>query len=160
MSIGFLKLSILALYGSIFPSSRFHQSLWALGVFTALWTSMSVIGAICQCVPIESYWDDSIEGHCIEYAILQLISSVCNITTDFVILFLPIGQIRRLHVSKGKKRWIYLSLAMGGRYFGPGTHAWFYLKGALLTASLYQCLPCQYHSFCLCSPTRLGRSFL
>ncbi|KAG8159748.1 hypothetical protein KVR01_010385 [Diaporthe batatas] len=114
MSMAFLKLSILALYGSIFPSRRFHQCLWALGVFTVLWCLTSAIGSICQCVPVESFWDDSVEGHCIDFGILQLTCTICNITTDFIILFLPVGQIRRLHVSKAKKRWIHFSLAMGG----------------------------------------------
>lgn len=115
MSMGFLKLSILALYGSIFPSRRFHHSLWALGVFTVSWSLMSAIGAICQCIPIESFWDDSIEGHCIQYGILQLITTICNIIMDFIILFLPIRQVQKLHASKEKKRWIYFSFAMGGR---------------------------------------------
>lgn len=81
---------------------------------------MSVIGAICQCIPIESFWDDTIEGHCIEYGLLQLIATICNIITDFIILFLPVRQILRLHASREKKRWIYFSLAMGGRYVDPG----------------------------------------
>lgn len=116
-SMGFLKLSILALYGSIFPSHRFHYCLWALGIFIALWSLMSAIGAICQCIPIESYWDDSVEGHCMEYGILQFVATVCNIITDFITLFLPIRQVQRLHASREKKRWIYFSFAMGGRYF-------------------------------------------
>lgn len=120
MSMGFLKLSILALYGSIFPSRHFHHCLWALGIFTVLWSLMSVIGATCQCVPIESFWDDTVEGRCIEYGLLQLIATVCNIIMDFIILFLPVRQIQRLHASKEKKRWIYFSLAMGGRYVDPG----------------------------------------
>lgn len=115
MSMGFLKLSILALYGSIFLSRRFHHALWALGIFTVSWSLMVAIGAICQCLPIQSFWDDSIEGHCIQFGILQIIATVCNIITDFVILFLPIRQVRRLHASKEKKRWIYFSFAMGGR---------------------------------------------
>lgn len=118
-SMGFLKLSILALYGSVFPYRRFHYCLWALGTFITLWSLMSAIGAICQCIPIESFWDDSVEGHCMEYGILQFIATVCNIITDFIILFLPIRQIRRLHASKEKKRWIYFSFAMGGRYVYP-----------------------------------------
>lgn len=115
-SMGFLKLSILALYGSVFPSHRFHYCLWALGIFIALWSLMSAIGAICQCIPIESYWDDSVEGHCMEYGILQFVATVCNIITDFIILFLPIRQVQRLNASREKKRWIYFSFAMGGRY--------------------------------------------
>jgi hypothetical protein len=135
MSMGFLKLSILALYGSIFPSRRFHHCLWALGIFTALWSLMSVIGAICQCIPIESFWDDSIEGHCIQYGLLQFISTVCNIITDFIILFLPVRQIQRLHASKEKKRWIYFSLAMGGRYVDHEAQSWLLFEGTRLTTS-------------------------
>ncbi|KAL2277766.1 hypothetical protein FJTKL_15203 [Diaporthe vaccinii] len=48
------------------------------------------------------------------YGILQLTTTVCNIITDFIILFLPIRQVQRLHASKEKKRWIYFSSAMSG----------------------------------------------
>ncbi|KAG6368463.1 hypothetical protein INS49_002670 [Diaporthe citri] len=96
MSMGFLKLSILALYGSIFPYRRFRHCLWALGVFTLSWSLMSATGAICQCIPIESFWDDSLEGHCIQYGILQLVTTVC------------------CYGAAQKKRWIYFSFAMGG----------------------------------------------
>lgn len=76
---------------------------------------MSAIGAICQCLPIESFWIDSIEGYCIEYGILQLIATACTIITDFIILLLPIRQIRKLHASNEKKRQIYFAFAMGSR---------------------------------------------
>lgn len=58
-----------------------------------------------------------------EYGILQFIATVCNIITDFIILFLPVRQVNKLHASKDKKRWIYFSFAMGGRYVCP-LHLW------------------------------------
>lgn len=122
-SVAFLKLSILALYASIFPNRRFHFWIWVMGVFTISWALMSAIGAICQCIPVESFWDESISGHCIQYGYLQLIATLCNIITDFIILLMPTPLVRRLHTSKENKRLLHFSFAMGGRYVGaPHEH--------------------------------------
>ncbi|KAI0434046.1 hypothetical protein F5Y09DRAFT_338162 [Xylaria sp. FL1042] len=77
LSMGFLKLSILSLYGSIFPSRRFHYCLWAVATFTFFWTAASVVGAIIQCLPIEYGWDKTIQGgKCWGYGALAL--AVCG----------------------------------------------------------------------------------
>ncbi|KUI61327.1 hypothetical protein VP1G_08505 [Cytospora mali] len=119
-SIAFLKLSILALYSSIFPNRRFNYWIRVVSGFIVSWALMSAIGAICQCMPVESFWDDSISGHCIKYGYLQFVATICNIITDFVILLMPIPLVRRLHTSKDNKRLLHFSFTMGGRH-GKGT---------------------------------------
>ncbi|KAI0107450.1 hypothetical protein GGR51DRAFT_570835 [Nemania sp. FL0031] len=114
LSMGFLKLSILSLYGSIFPSRRFHYCLWAVATFTLFWTVASVVGAIIQCLPIEYGWDKTIQGgRCWGYGALALAVCALNILSDFIILGLPVPLVLKLHVTAQKKRLIILTFAIG-----------------------------------------------
>lgn len=114
--MGFLKFSILKLYGSIFISRRFHACLWAVGAFVAGLTVSGAGVSIGQCVPIAFAWDPTIPGgSCVNYGLLVLIAGVLNVVTDLVILVLPIPSVLRLQISKQKKYLIIFTFAMGSR---------------------------------------------
>jgi hypothetical protein len=115
LGLGFIKGSVLALYGSIFPSRSFHVALWITAVFTLGWTLTSSLGAILQCVPVAKIHDPSLDGFCIHYGVLSLVVGVLNIVTDFLILGLPVPLVLRLNASTEKKRVILLTFAAGSR---------------------------------------------
>ncbi|KAG6358972.1 hypothetical protein INS49_012492 [Diaporthe citri] len=114
LSMGFLKFSILKLYGSIFISRRFHYCLWAVHAFVAGLTISAAGVSIGQCTPIAYGWDQTIPGgSCVNYGLLVLIAGVLNVVTDLVILILPIPSVLRLQISKQKKHLIIFTFAMG-----------------------------------------------
>lgn len=114
--MGFLKFSILKLYGSIFISRRFHYCLWAVEAFVAGWTISAAGVSIGQCTPISYGWDQEIPGgSCVNYGLLVLVAGVLNVVTDLVILVLPIPSVLRLQISKQKKYLIIFTFAMGSR---------------------------------------------
>ncbi|POS80965.1 hypothetical protein DHEL01_v200638 [Diaporthe helianthi] len=114
LSMGFLKSSILRLYGSIFISRRFHACLWAVGAFVAGWTISAAGVSIGQCTPIAYGWDQTIPGgSCVKYGLLVLVAGVLNVVTDLIILVLPIPSVLRLQISKQKKYLIIFTFAMG-----------------------------------------------
>lgn len=115
--MGFIKLSILAFYGSIFPLRRFRYALWAVAIFTGAWILTATFAGIFQCVPVEYGWDRTIEGgYCIKYGRVVLVVSVTNIVTDFIILLMPINPVRGLQMSPQKKKLVLLTFALGSRY--------------------------------------------
>jgi hypothetical protein len=74
-----------------------------LWVILATWVSYS-IAVMFQCVPFAFNWDKTIpEGRCFNFALFSHSSSVPNIVTDIVILFLPIRTLIDLKVSTGRK---------------------------------------------------------
>ncbi|KAI1417948.1 hypothetical protein F5Y13DRAFT_199079 [Hypoxylon sp. FL1857] len=110
----FIKLSMLALYGRIFPQQSFRIWLWSIGVFLVAWAISGSFSAIFQCTPISFYWNPvEDDGFCINYGLQMLISSIINIITDFVILLLPVPLIWKLHTTKQKKRLLILTFALG-----------------------------------------------
>jgi hypothetical protein len=114
--MAFLKLSVLAFYGSIFSTSKpFIRSLWVMAVFIAGWGLSASLGAIAQCVPIARAYDASLHGYCINYGQLSLVVTVCNVVTDILIIALPIPLVLRLHATKHRKNVIILTFATGSR---------------------------------------------
>ncbi|KAI1653501.1 hypothetical protein F4813DRAFT_255341 [Daldinia decipiens] len=117
ISLGFIKLSILRLYGSIFQSWRFHCCLWIFAVLMIAFHLTASIIDIFQYRPVAFSWDLTIgNGTCINYGLLYvLLTRIVNIITDFIIILCaPIPLILRLHTSKQKKRLLIFTFAMGG----------------------------------------------
>lgn len=113
--MGFLKLSILSLYGSIFTQSKtFHRCLWVVTVFIIGWTLTASQGAFLQCVPIEKAYKSSVDGYCIHLGRLSLVVGICNVVTDFIIIALPLPLVLKLHTSAQKKLVISATFAAGG----------------------------------------------
>lgn len=114
--MGLIKLSLLAMYGSIFPQRKFHWALWLTAFLVISWVIYGSLTGILECVPIEALWDTSIkDAKCIEYGTLVVAAGVHNILLDFIILTLPIPMVWRLSMSKQKKRMLMFTFAMGGR---------------------------------------------
>ncbi|KAI1334249.1 hypothetical protein F5Y15DRAFT_402454 [Xylariaceae sp. FL0016] len=113
LAMGFLKFSILSLYGSIFPSRTFHRYLWGLVVFITGWMLTSSLGAFIQCVPVAKAYDDSLDGYCIHYGKLSLVVGICNVITDFIIVAMPFPLVLKLNTSSEKKRIILITFAAG-----------------------------------------------
>jgi hypothetical protein len=77
------------------------------------WLIAQVILSAVPCIPVQYFWDKTIEGYCPDSTPERWMSSVGNIVTDFVILLLPVPVIWRLRIAKGQK------LALGA-VFGLG----------------------------------------
>ncbi|KAI0157907.1 hypothetical protein GGR52DRAFT_180575 [Hypoxylon sp. FL1284] len=111
----FIKLSILSLYGTIFRSKRFNYCLWAVSTAVLGWAITISLCSILQCKPIAFGWDETVPGgFCIQYGVVSIIAGVLNITTDIVILLLPVPIVWRLHISSKKKWLLSFTFGMGG----------------------------------------------
>ncbi|KUI56623.1 hypothetical protein VP1G_04044 [Cytospora mali] len=116
--MGLIKISLLAMYGSIFPQQRFRWVLWFTAFLVVSWVIYGSLTGILQCVPVQALWDTSItNAHCITYGTLVIVAGVQNILLDFIILTLPIPMIWRLSMSKQKKNMLIFTFAMGGSAF-------------------------------------------
>ncbi|KAI0413545.1 hypothetical protein F5X98DRAFT_351794 [Xylaria grammica] len=110
-----LKLSILSLYRTLFGSSRtFRLCTWAVGALVAEWFLQVVLATNLQCVPLSASWDPDAGGTCINYGVEALVAYIINISTDIIILSMPIPLVLRLNTSKTQKRRLIISFAAGG----------------------------------------------
>lgn len=115
--MGFVKFSILAMFGSIFPQRGFRWCLWAVAAFMAGWVIVGTVVSAVQCDPVEFNWDVTIPGgSCINFGLFATLQGVWNVITDFIILIMPIPLVLKLKLSSQKKALVILTFALGGRY--------------------------------------------
>ncbi|KAI1479680.1 hypothetical protein F4774DRAFT_425801 [Daldinia eschscholtzii] len=115
LSLLFIKLGILRLYGTIFPSRTFRTLLWIFALLFITFHLVAIIVVILECIPIEYSWDMTIQGgHCVNSGLYTFLAGIFNIITEFMILLSPIPYVLRLNTSKQKKMLLVFTFGMGG----------------------------------------------
>lgn len=97
MGLVLVKLSILALYASIFPTRGFRIAVSILSFVTIGWGIAVIVVSIFQCHQVRKAWDATVPGHCISTIDFFYGNALPNILTDVCILVLPIRSIWKLH---------------------------------------------------------------
>jgi hypothetical protein len=109
-----IKVSLLYLYGRIFPQQWFKRVLLATGAFLIMMTLSSLLVCILQCVPLSKMWNPAASGRCIEFGKFALAMSCLNVATDIFMLALPLPVVWGLQINRTKKWLVSLSFVMGG----------------------------------------------
>ncbi|KAH9863000.1 hypothetical protein J1614_010670 [Plenodomus biglobosus] len=108
------KTSVLLLYKRIFITSKF-QWLCVLALAVVIGSGVATtLATILQCVPLERSWNKTIEGTCIDNSKFWLANAVLNISTDVLVLALPIHEISKLHLKLQEKLMVYCLFFLGG----------------------------------------------
>ncbi|KAL9017481.1 MAG: hypothetical protein Q9185_005194 [Variospora sp. 1 TL-2023] len=103
------KLSLLLFLYRIFRVDRTFRILsWLLGAILTIWTTVSLLLCFFACKPIKASWVLSVQFEpttkCpIKPYDVKNIQGLCNIITDFALLFLPLPLVWKLRVSGRKK---------------------------------------------------------
>ena len=114
MAVAFPKFCVVILYLHVFTNKWTRIGSWvAIGLIAGTWFSYT-IATLFQCMPFAYNWDKSIEGgHCFDTLAFAHSSSVPNIFTDLLVVFLPIHTILDLKVSRGKRIGLFLIFMVG-----------------------------------------------
>ncbi|KAL2840138.1 hypothetical protein BJX68DRAFT_271841 [Aspergillus pseudodeflectus] len=97
------KWSILAMYYRIFPTRFMKWSTLVISVVVAMWWIACILVSVFGCHPIRKNWDLFAEGWCIDNVKVFIGKAVPNFTTDLIMLFLPINEVRKLHMKTTQK---------------------------------------------------------
>ncbi|UDD63472.1 hypothetical protein AFCA_010736 [Aspergillus flavus] len=97
------KWSILAMYYRMFPTRFMRWSTLAIGLVVTAWWLACIFVSVFGCHPIRRNWDPFVEGWCIDNVKGFIGKAVPNFTTDFVMLALPIMEVRKLHMKTTQK---------------------------------------------------------
>lgn len=112
-----VKCSILMLYYRIFrleePQKR---ALIALAVFIVIWALTAFFCSIFLCYPIESSWNPTIDGTCIDYGQVTLVIGILNVIVDFALLAIPIPIVWGLYMPTRRKFLLSLTFSVGCWY--------------------------------------------
>jgi hypothetical protein len=116
----FVKLSILSFFLRFSIDRAFRMAVYAVMFITVGYTIPNAFLFSYICRPIAFYWDWTIpNGVCLEDQKIFDAANIFNMTTDFLILLLPIWMLRPLRVPLLKKIGIALVLMTGGLYVLP-----------------------------------------
>lgn len=104
IGIGLTKVSILVFYHRIFGIVRsFRISCLVVTVIVVAFTIASVATSIFQCFPIQFAFDKSGEGSCINLGKFWFANAGYNISTDGIIVIMPLFVIKTLQLPKRTK---------------------------------------------------------
>jgi hypothetical protein len=67
-----------------------------------------------QCLPIEFFWNKNIPGTCIDSPKFWLANAVLNISTDVLVLALPIREVFKLQLKLKEKIMLCSVFLLGG----------------------------------------------
>ncbi|KFY71593.1 hypothetical protein V499_08182 [Pseudogymnoascus sp. VKM F-103] len=107
------KISILLLFLRVFPSQKFRlvvkiSTAWMVGQTFAF-----VIVVAFQCLPVKSVWDHSVHGKCANSEVFAYTVAGFSIFEDFVIMLLPIWELKDLSLNFKKKVALIFLFSLG-----------------------------------------------
>lgn len=110
------KFSILFLYLRIFPTPQFRLAVKLSMVVIVCHTIAFTIGIGMQCLPVDSLWDLTIHGKCIDLNVFAISGAALSIFYDIVIMLLPISELKGLNLTLNKRIALCFMFALGSLY--------------------------------------------
>ncbi|KAM7193093.1 hypothetical protein V8F33_007965 [Rhypophila sp. PSN 637] len=162
LSTLFIKLSILTFFLR-FPTERaFRLTTYALMVVVVGYCIATAFSFIYHCTPMQSGWDFTVHGECVDLYAAYLAPSAINVATDIIILFMPVWLLWPLRVGPMKKLGVALIMMTGGfvaavsivrldaiiSYSKEADMTWYYCINLMwciremYTGIICACLPC------------------
>ncbi|KAJ4129215.1 hypothetical protein NW768_007750 [Fusarium equiseti] len=110
----FAKVSILSLYWRMFRVTGIRLPIQILFGCSLVWITFRIFMGIWHCVPVEKFWDDSVQGYCaIEDKKFFFGTTLVHAMIDIAILVLPMWQIGRLQLPAIQKAGIMVMFTFG-----------------------------------------------
>jgi hypothetical protein len=72
------------------------------------------ISAWLNCLPVAKFWNESLDGYCLNKEGLWFSNSALHILSDLIILILPMPVLKSLQLPKKQKMALMAVFALGG----------------------------------------------
>ncbi|KAL3452563.1 hypothetical protein BJX65DRAFT_266482 [Aspergillus insuetus] len=107
------KASILLQYKRVFSTPRMRFACYFLLGFLGAWGTWTFISAWLNCVPVAKFWDDSLDGFCLDKKALWFSNSAIHIFTDILLLVFPMPVLKKLQLPSRQKLALMGVFALG-----------------------------------------------
>lgn len=97
--------------------SPFRKTVWFIYGFMGLMLAFYVPVVIVKiriCDPISKFWDNSVDGTCLDQTAIILADAVVSVVSDLIILILPLPLTMSLQMPSRKKLRVIGLLGAGG----------------------------------------------
>jgi hypothetical protein len=112
------KVSILLFYRRIFTCSgiSFRIAFWFCTLLVVSYPIIFTLTMSFACQPLSHFWTQfkGTEGTCIDVGKFYVILAIVSLATNFIMIFIPVPEVMKLQMSRGKKAAVFGILALGG----------------------------------------------
>lgn len=116
ITLGLVKVSLVAFYLQVFHERRFRIVCWIVIGFITLSTVIIQFLTIFCCTPVHSFWDRDIKGKCLNVGAIGFANSALAITQDLIIIILPMHSLLKLQMKRWRKIAVGFMFAVGALY--------------------------------------------
>ncbi|KAL5392312.1 hypothetical protein DPSP01_000826 [Paraphaeosphaeria sporulosa] len=116
-AIALTKISILLFYLRIFPHKGLRRAIYVTIVLCVLYIIGFVTATALQCIPVKQAWlrwDGEHHGKCTNLNAIAWLSAGVNIVLDLFVIILPMGEIKKLSMSRRRRFGVMLMFLVGG----------------------------------------------
>jgi hypothetical protein len=104
MANSFIKISVLHLYITIFPSRNFVKVCYGFMALTGAYCLAVILEALLLCRPLAFNWDKTIpDGVCGDNQLGFLVTGILNMIIDVFVVSLPMPMLWGLQMPTAKK---------------------------------------------------------
>lgn len=107
------KVSICALYARVFVDPKFRRKVRFVLYFLTGHFVLYLFLAALQCVPVQSVWDRTIDGHCLNLFAISYTGAAGSILEDILLIIMPIPELMKLQLGRQKKLALGFMFAVG-----------------------------------------------
>ncbi|KAL2879486.1 hypothetical protein SGCOL_005091 [Colletotrichum sp. CLE4] len=109
----FAKASIACFYSRVFTNQKFRLAVKFFMAFLFTHGFMFLLLMVFQCLPIQSIWDRSIQGRCLNVSAISYGGAACSIIEDIILIVIPIPELMKLQLGKKKRSALVCMFAVG-----------------------------------------------
>ncbi|CAH0035078.1 unnamed protein product [Clonostachys rhizophaga] len=110
----FVKLSIALQCLRVFTTPIARRVFLGLLIYLAIYGPFCVLMSVFTCWPVNKYWEDSVEGKCLDRVTLRLAFAGVNIFNDLALVCAPLPLLNRLQMASKMKYILMGVFAAGG----------------------------------------------
>jgi hypothetical protein len=115
VAIAVIKISILLLYRSLFPTPGIDLATKIIGAISMAWGIETALVGTFSCTPVRAFWDLTVkERTCINTTAFFIANSTAHVLLDICILVLPVKRVWALKMSLRQKVVVSFMFLLGG----------------------------------------------
>lgn len=114
VTVAAIKMSILWFYRRIFAIESFRRVALISMVVVVIWFLGAELTNILVCLPVQSFWNPTVKGHCLNFDLFFLVIGIIETVIDLFILILPVPVISTIQLPPRSKIMLYGIFLLGG----------------------------------------------
>ncbi|KAL2865827.1 uncharacterized protein BJX67DRAFT_382510 [Aspergillus lucknowensis] len=113
LTLNLTKISMVLLYLRLFATKTYRIILITLLILITISGIWMVLGTLLVCIPVQAFWDRTIEHTCLSRALIWFLNAALQIAGDLILVILPMPPLIRLRIPLRQKVGLVVIFALG-----------------------------------------------